>query len=99
VRELTRVRVRDIQDFLANDYRPGGAVHPTNPRILKTISRACALLAKHAGFDFLLPDDLEQFDVDIFIRRKASEAIGKLKEKDIHPTMTADELMRMTREK
>lgn len=97
--ELTRVRVQDIQTFLANDDRPGGAVHPTNPRILKTIPRACAWLANYAGFDFLLPDDLDQFDVDAFIKRKASEAILKLKEKDIRPTMTADELMKITREK
>jgi hypothetical protein len=98
-RELTRVRVHEIQDYLANDHRPGGAVHPTNPRILKTIPRACALLAKNAGFDFLLPDELDQFDVDTFIKIKASDAIRRLKEKDIRPTMTADELMKMTREK
>ena len=95
--ELTRVRMHEIEDFLANDPRPGGAVHPTNPRILKTIPRACALLANYAGFEFLLPDELDHFDIDNFIRKKASEAIRKLKEKNIRPTMTADELMRMTR--
>jgi hypothetical protein len=84
-RELTRVRVHEIQDYLANDHRPGGAVHPTNPRILKTIPRACALLAKNAGFDFLLPDELDQFDVDTFIKRKASDAIRRLKEKGVRP--------------
>ncbi len=97
--ELTRVRMQDIQSFLANDDRPGGAVHPTNPRILKTIPRACALLANYAGFDFILPDDLDQFDVDAFIRRKASEAIRILKEKNIRPNMTADQLMKVTRER
>lgn len=98
-RALTRVRVEDIESFLANDDRPGGAIHPTNPRILKTIPRACALLAKYAGFDFLFPDELNQFDVDAYIKRKASEAIRKLKEKAIHPSMTADELMKITRER
>lgn len=99
--ELTEVRVAEIQGFIerGNDYRPGGAVHPTNPRILKTIPRACAQLALHAGFDYISADELNDFDVDEFIRRKASEAISRLKEKGIRPTMTADELMKITREK
>jgi hypothetical protein len=99
VRELTRVRVHDIESFLANDERPGGAVHPTNPRILKTIPRACALLATYAGFEFLLPDDLEHFDVDDFVRRRTTEALRILRDKNVRPTMSADELMKITRER
>lgn len=96
-RELTRVRLYEIETFLANDARPGAAIHPTNPRLLKTIPRACAWLANYVGFDFLSPDELDQFDLDDFIKRKASDAIRKLQEKGIHPTMTADELMKITR--
>lgn len=99
--ETTEVRISEIQGYIAkgNDYRPGGAVHPTNPRILKTIPRLCAQLAIYAGFDFLTPEELENFDVDEFIKRKASDAIGRLKSKNIRPTMTADELLKITREK
>ncbi len=99
--KLTEVRVADIQGFIerGNDYRPGGAVHPTNPRILKTIPRACAQLALYAGFDFISADELDAFDVDEFIKKKASDAIRRLKEEEIRPTMTADELMKITREK
>lgn len=97
--QLTEVRVRDILGFLdrANDDRPGGAVHPTNPRILKTIPRACAQLALQAGFDFVSPDDLDDFDVEEFVKRKAIEALNRLKEKHIKPTMTAEELLKITR--
>lgn len=99
--ERTVVRITEIQGFIerGNDYRPGGAVHPTNPRILKTIPRLCAQLAVNVGFDFLTPEEIDHFDVDEFIKRKASDAIRRLKEKDIRPTMTADELMKITRER
>ena len=45
VRARMEVTLPDIQWFMANDPRPVGAVHPTNPRILKNIPRACAMLA------------------------------------------------------
>jgi hypothetical protein len=99
VLELTRARVHEIEQFIANDLRPGGAVHPTNPKILKTIPRTCALLARYAGFDFLLPHELEHFDLEEFVRRKAGEALQRLKQRNVVPTMSADELMRITRER
>jgi hypothetical protein len=97
----TEVRIIEIQGFIerGNDYRPGGAVHSTNPRILKTIPRLCAQLAVNVGFDFLPPEEIDHFDIDEFIKRKAADAISRLKEKDIHPTMTAEELMKITRER
>lgn len=33
--ELTHVKLSDISNFIANDPRPGAAVHPTNPAVLK----------------------------------------------------------------
>jgi hypothetical protein len=97
--ELTRARMHEIEQFIANDNRPGGAVHPTNPRVLKTIPRACALLARYAGFDFLSPHELEHFDLEDFVRRKAGEALQRLKQRNIRPTMSAEELMKITRER
>lgn len=97
--EMTKVRVEEIVGFLnrGNDFRPGGAVHPTNPKILKTIPRACAQLASYAGFDFLSADELESFNVEEFIRKKAAEALQRMKLESIKPTMTADELLKITR--
>jgi hypothetical protein len=107
VQELTQVSLKEITDFIAhdprlrvaNDPRPGAAVHPTNPAVLKTIPRACALLAVDAGFDFLLPDELENFDVEAFVKSRAADALRKLKEQDIRPTMTAAEILKLTRER
>ncbi|MBL8027930.1 MAG: hypothetical protein JNL74_16020, partial [Fibrobacteres bacterium] len=98
VRALVNVRLPDIQNYIENDHRPGAAIHYSNPSILKTIPRACALLAKHAGFDFIDADDLENFNVDDFVKEKVKDALAKLKQRGTHPTMTAADLMKLTRD-
>ncbi len=97
--ERTEAVVGDVQRFLANDPRPRGAVHPTNPRVLKSIPWACAMLANYAGFEVLTPDELEAFDLDDFVRKGTRRALEELRKRGIRPTMTAEELMRITREK
>lgn len=98
VKELTQVRIPDIHWYLSNDDRPRGAVHPSNPRILKSIPRACALLARYlGGFDEITPDELENFDADEYIRTHTKTALDRLREKNVSPTMTAEELMKLTR--
>lgn len=82
-----------------NDDRPQGAIHPTDARILKSIPRICALLAKYAGFDVIDADEMENFDVNEYIERKTREAFEKIKSNQISPVMTAEELMRITRER
>lgn len=99
VRERTELKIPDIQWFAANDNRPQGAVHPSNPRILKTIPRACAMLAKYAGFDVIDADELKAFDLQGFIRAHAQRALTALNEANIAPTMSVEELMRLTRDK
>ena len=65
------VTLPDIQWFMANDPRPVGAVHPTNPRILKNIPRACAMLARYvAGFDVIDAEELATFNAEDFIRNQ-----------------------------
>ncbi len=99
VRERSVLRIPDLQWFAANDPRPQGAVHPTNPRILKSIPRACAFLAKYAGFSVIGADDMATFDPADFLRRHTAAALARLKEQGIEPTMTAEELMRITRDR
>lgn len=99
VRERTELKIPDVQWFAANDNRPQGAVHPSNPRILKTIPRACAMLAKYAGFDVIDADELNAFDLQGFIRAHAQRALTRLKDANIVPTMSVEELMRFTRDK
>jgi hypothetical protein len=97
VLERTETLVHDAQKFLANDPRPRGAVHPTNPRILKSIPSTCAMLAKYAGFEVLDPDEMEAFDLDEFVRKGTLKALEELRKRGIRPTMSAEELMRITR--
>jgi hypothetical protein len=95
-KERTTTLIPTVQHFL-NDPRPRGAVHRTNPRVLKSIPPACAMLAKYAGFDDLSPDDLEEFDLEDFVKRRTQAALEKLKAENIDPNMTADELMKLMR--
>jgi hypothetical protein len=81
-----------------NDQRPHGAVHPTNPRILKTIPRLCAELARRAGFKIIDADELASFDIAEFIRREMDGALASLRKQNAVPTMTAQELVRMMRD-
>ena len=99
VRERTELTIPDVQWFAANDNRPQGAVHPSNPRILKTIPRACAMLAKYAGFEVIDADELEVFDLQDFIRLHTQQALTRLRQGNVTPTMSVEELMRLTRDK
>jgi len=99
VRERISLLLPDIEQFLANDDRPQGAVHPTNTRILKSIPRACAMLARYAGFDVIDADELEHFEASEFIRSHTRTALEQLKVRGIKPTMSAEELLRLTRER
>jgi hypothetical protein len=99
VRERQRLLLPDIQWF-ANQQEPIAAIHPSNPRIVKTIPRACAMLAKHiAGFIDLDLDQLESLNLEEFIRTQTREALNRLKERGISPKMSVEELMRLTRGK
>ncbi len=80
-----------------NDDRPQGAVHPTNPRILKLIPRLCGPLAEAAGFQIVYEGDLEHFDPIEYIRDRATAAVESLREDGIKPTMTAEQLHKLTR--
>lgn len=101
VRARTEARLRDVVDFIApNSVDPVGAVHPTNPRVLKTIPAVCAMLAHYgAGFEILDSLSLEDFDPRAFIKQRTREAIEYLQSEGIEPSMSAEELLRLTRGK
>lgn len=97
VREIVAVELPSYAWQLPNDDRPQGALHPTNPRILKTIPRECGELAKLAGFDIVLPDDLENLDPDFIVRQRAADAVDSLRRDNIRPVMSPEELHKLTR--
>ncbi|WP_127079671.1 hypothetical protein [Rhodomicrobium lacus] len=98
VEARTKILIRDIENWVApNDPAPKGAVHPTNSKILKSIPPACAMLAIYAGFQVISSIDLDEFDADKFIREHTREALERLKQEGIEPTMSAEELLKLTR--
>lgn len=99
VRGRTQLAIPDVEWLEANDSRPQGAIHPTNPRILKNIPRICAMLARYAGFDIIDADELVDFDIEDFVRRRTKIALDRLREENVVPTMTAERLMKITRER
>lgn len=99
VRERTNLKLPEVAWYIANDSRPQGAIHRTNPRILKTIPRACAMLAKYAaGFEIINADELDDFSTEEFIRQQTLAAIQNLGERGIEPSMSAEDLMKITRQ-
>ena len=99
VKEGILVRIPDYVDNIPNDPRPPGALHPTNPRILKTIPRSCAPLAESVGFQIVYPDDLDGFDPSEFVRSRTASAINNLEETGIVPKLSSEELHKLTRDK
>ena len=97
--ERTKSIVPEAHFAPPNDPRPRGAVHLTNPRILKSIPPTCAELAIYAGFDVIAPDEMAAFQAEEFIRLRTGAALAVLNEKGIRPAMTLDELLEMTRGK
>lgn len=99
--DLVKQRTLSLADvgwLIANDPRPTGAVHPSNPAILKSIPRSCALLAVYAGFEVIDPDEMANFDPVAWIKRHTRNALQKLQQRGVKPTMTAEELTKMTRD-
>ena len=97
VKERTAVLLPDYSWQAPNDDQPQGAMHPTNPRVIKLIPRMCAKLAEMAGFQIIYAEDLATFDPDDFILRRASNAVASLQRDGIRPTMSAKQLHKLTR--
>jgi hypothetical protein len=98
VKSRTELLVEDLQQWAnSNDPDPIGAIHPTNVRILKSIPPTCAMLATYAGFDLLSSMAIDEFDADDFIRGSARAALDRLKAQGIRPTMSAEDLLKLTR--
>lgn len=100
VRERSRVKIQDMKDWtFPNDDEPREAFHPSNPRIMKNIPAVCAMLAVYAGFVVLKSLEAADFDTDRFIRERTREALKDLQDRGIEPSMSAEEVLRLTRGK
>jgi hypothetical protein len=96
-RERQTTLLPAISNF-ANDPNPVGALHPEDVTARKAIPRVCAVLATYiAGFVTFEADDLENFDVDTFVRNRMTEALRTLQERGVSLKMSAEEILAMTR--
>jgi hypothetical protein len=100
LRELTELRLPQLAAYVSNDPLPIGAVYVGNPKIQKTLPRVCAQVAKEvANFETMEIDELENLDFDSFIKNSTRSALAKLSLQGVKPTMTADQLLKITRDK
>ncbi len=82
-----------------NDPRPRGAIHLTNPQILKSIPPLCSQLAILAGFEVISPDQMDDLDVKEFVSTRTEAALAVLRDKGIRPSMSLEELLKVTRDR
>lgn len=95
--ERQRILLPQIQHF-ANNPEPIGVFHSSNPKARGAIPRACAMLAQYVGgFEWIPLDELDDFDVETFVRRRTQAALDYLREKEISPTMSVEQLLQLTR--
>lgn len=95
--ERQKILLPEIQHF-ANNPAPIGVFHRSNPSARGAVPRACAMLAQYiAGFDWIDIDELENFDVETYVRSRTQAALRHLKEHGISPTMSVEDLLQMTR--
>ena len=97
VKDRIAVLIPDYMGATPNDQRPQGALHPTNPRILKSIPRECAPLAEAVGFQIIWASDLDGFNPDEFVKSRATDATKNLSKLGLRPQLTAEQLHKLTR--
>lgn len=85
-------------NWFANSDDPFYAIYPRDPNIIKSVPRACAMLAKDiAGFEEIDSDDLLNWNVLEYVKRKTKAALQTLRERGIKPIMSSNELTKLTR--
>jgi hypothetical protein len=95
--ERQRIKLPDLNHF-ANNPEPVGVFHSSNPAARNAIPRACAMLAKYlAGFDVIDVDELDNFDVSSFVKEKVQSTLSDLKSRGIKPSISAEDLLKLTR--
>ena len=57
------------------------------------------MLATYAGFEVISAIAMEDFDPVLFVRDRTRAALERLKSDGVKPTMSAEEVLRLTRER
>ena len=97
VRERQLLRLPEI-NYFANSDDPFYAIYPRDPNVIKSIPRACAMLAKDvAGFEEIDATELQNWNIVDYVKNRTKAALKMLRERGVTPIMTSDDLLKLTR--
>ncbi|WP_199555927.1 hypothetical protein [Sandaracinobacteroides hominis] len=96
-RERQKIILPEIMYF-ANNPDPVTALHPTDPSARGVIPRVCAMLAHYVGFETLDISELDNFDIEMYVRQRLEASLEMLRGKGISPNLSAEEIMSITRD-
>lgn len=88
-----------ISSGKTNDPRPYGLVDKKLPRAPKSLPAGVVNTMEwlDASYEILDHDELEAFDVDMFVREASLRALSNIRERGIKPTMSSSDLMSLMR--
>jgi hypothetical protein len=86
---------------LSNEPPEAGAIgvfHPTDPTARNAIPHACRVLARYlAGFEIFEAEEIDDFEVETYIRERTESALLELQERGVRPKISGDQLTRLMR--
>jgi len=90
-----------IPSLIPNEPPAGGKIgvfHPTNPTARNAIPNICKVLAKYAaGFELFDAENLDDFNIESYIKSQTESALRSLKQLGVKPAISSDDLTRLTR--
>lgn len=96
VHERQQILIPHINQYLGSN-EPWVVVDPLDPSLAKVIPQACAMLARYVA-KFEDVGDPAQFDVISFVKNRTQQALYHLKALNIRPKMSAEDLLKLTRD-
>lgn len=92
---------RRVPNHLSNEaptMEPVGVLHPSNPSARNTIPHAARVLAQYlADFEVFEAKEIDDFDVETYVKDRTKAALDSLKKKGIKPNIDSDDLTRLMR--
>ena len=75
-----------------------GVFHPTDPTARNAVPHACRVLARYlAGFEVFEVEDIDDFEVEAYIRQRTESALLELQRRGVKPKISGDDLTRLMR--
>jgi hypothetical protein len=96
VHERQQILIPHINQYLGSN-EPWLVVDPLDATLAKAVPQACAMLARYvAGFEEI--GGADSFDIEGFVKSRTQDAIGHIRALNISPRLSAEDLLRLTRD-